>query len=520
MYTDLYVSYSENDDHDNRVTNLISILRKQLKRETGHDFFASKDHQEISIDMQPPHIRSEKEDRSYIEKTINESHIILIVRSPSFYSDQKCAWELQSAFEKQKNHTQIITFAIDLKPFNNEVYYKNKHKYLSLEVFEYSQNVYSIDGKSIASVDYLSDEQQELSDFADAIMCTLNSLGKEDNIQDNIQIIDEKIDQFDNRQEEIENKIPKNRLYIGADPVCVIYTGGTVGMVREFPTKINSPLKIGTIREVLNYIPKVRNLPYDIHFYAYSKPLDSSNISSKDWEKLAQIIKLLYKSYRGFVIMHGANTMAYTASALSFMLNNLGKPVIITGAEIPLVELHSDAEQNLIRSIRAVGSGDALYINEVCILYGNSLIRGNRSTKKHTLSTTQGFYSPNYRNLGTVEHDKMQLEYRLLDRPKSNASILKITGEIADKKIFILDVYPDMDMKIFDYINQENDLDGLIIRTYGTGNGPDDESSGFLIKLEKLIDDGVIIVNLSQCREGRVELRLFETNAGLFERSY
>ena len=289
-------------------------------------------------------------------------------------------------------------------------------------------------------------------------------------------------------------------------------------MVHEFPSRRNSPLKIGRIRDVLEYIPKVRDLPYDIHFYAYDNPLDSSNITSKDWEKLSQIIKLLYKSYRGFVIMHGANTMAYTASALSFMLTNLNKPIILTGAEIPLVELHSDAESNVIRSIRAVGSGDALYINEVCILYGNSLIRGNRATKKHTLSTTQGFYSPNYRNLGTVEHDKMQLEHRLLDRPKTDADILNITGKIVPKRIFIMDVYPDMDMRIFDYIIQDDKLDGLIVRTYGTGNGPDDDSSGFLSKLEKLVDAGVIIINLSQCREGRVELRLFETNAGLFDK--
>ena len=160
-----------------------------------------------------------------------------------------------------------------------------------------------------------------------------------------------------NKYEEIKRKIGSiNRAYPELNPVCVIYTGGTVGMVRIEELNRNSELKIGDIDEVVDYLPKIKELEFDIDFYSYKKPLDSSNITSDDWVNLGEIIAELYKYYQGFVILHGANTMAYTASALSFMFENLTKPIILTGAEIPLVELNSDAEQNIIRSIQAAAA--------------------------------------------------------------------------------------------------------------------------------------------------------------------
>jgi L-asparaginase type I len=217
--------------------------------------------------------------------------------------------------------------------------------------------------------------------------------------------------------------------------------------------------------------------------------------------------------------LHGANTMAYTASALSFMFENLSKPIVLTGAEVPIVELNSDAEQNIIRSIQAAapelprGVGN---IPEVCILYGNALIRGNRATKKNALSTTEGFYSPNYSNLGTVTHDRMSLDHRLVRKSIQRYEILEIKRSLSSKNIVILDVYPDMDMEVFQQICRYDSLVGLIIRTYGTGNAPD-VPSDFLDELEKIIQRNVIVINLTQCPEGRVELRLFETNARLFD---
>lgn len=506
MIADVYVSYSFHDDFDNSIQQLVNTFHSQVKRETG-----------IELQMFFK-IRMNQFDQVQVAKEISDSHLFLMVRSPNYYSDPQCEFELSELYKKQQTSRVIIAFSIDYKSIEKDDIGYELYTTLSSKIFDYSKKIYTINWRKITD----TSGNLDFSYFSKSIINTLKSIKPSLSSYKNIRFVDEAIEQINERYDEIQKKIPTDRVYL-EKPVCVIYTGGTVGMIRKDETQADSPLVIGGIRDVVRYIPKISSLKYDIHFYSYEKLLDSSNITSKDWCKLVQIIKLLYKSYKGFVILHGANTMAYTASALSFMLGKeLWKPVIITGAEIPLVELHSDAEQNVIRAITAVGSDDSSYINEVCIFYGNLLLRGNRSTKKHAISTTEGFYSPNYENLGTVEHDKMQLNHRFLRKAENKAEIINSTETLPDKKICMLDVYPDMDMSIFDTINQNGDLNGLIIRTYGTGNGPDYEDpdkpeSNFLRKLEKLITQNVIIINLTQCNEGQVELRLFETNAGLFD---
>ncbi len=506
VISDLYVSYSVNDDFDNSIQQIVNIFHSQLKRETG-----------IELQMLFK-IRTNQFDQIQIAKEISNSYLFLMIRSPNYYSDSQCVFELSELYKKQQNSRLIIAFSIDYRSIELSNIGYELQTVLDEKVFDYSKKINTINWRKITE----TNGNYDFSEFSKNIVNTLKFIKPVFSSYKNIKFVDEAIEQINERYDEIKKNIPTDRVYL-EKPVCVIYTGGTVGMIRKDESQVDSPLIIGGIRDVVRYIPKISSLNYDIHFYSYEKLLDSSNITSKDWCTLVQIIKLLYKSYKGFVILHGANTMAYTASALSFMLGKeLRKPVIITGAEIPLVELHSDAEQNVIRAITAVGSDDSSYINEVCIFYGNLLLRGNRATKKHAISTTEGFYSPNYENLGTVEHDKMQLNHRFLRKTESRAEGINATEILPDKKICMLDVYPDMDMSILDTINQNNDLDGLIIRTYGTGNGPDyqdpnNPDNGFLQKLEKLIAQNVIIVNLTQCNEGQVELRLFETNAGLFD---
>ena len=337
------------------------------------------------------------------------------------------------------------------------------------------------------------------------------------------------IDSIDTDYKRIKSEIEKSNKNHKEKPVCVIYTGGTVGMIRQDDSNDNLTFDFADIESAISYIPKIWNLPYAIDFYSYSTLLDSSNINSKDWGKLADIIKLLYPHYKGFVILHGSNTMAYTASALSFMLGEgLAKPVILTGSEMPISETQSDAEQNIIRAIATVGSGESSFIKEVCVLYGNVLLRGNRTTRKHANDASQAFYSPNYQNLGTFEYNKMSLNYRFLRSSNGNQESINPEYEnIPSSKIYIIDVYPDMDLHIFDSIanyvkgNKLEESFGLIIRTYGTGNAPykknEDGRESFLKKIKGLIDLDVIVINLTQCTEGKVELRLFETNAGLFD---
>ena len=289
----------------------------------------------------------------------------------------------------------------------------------------------------------------------------------------------------------------------------------------------NSDLEIGDIKSVLEYIPSLKSLEFDIDFFSYDTPLDSSNINSDDWVKLAGIISELYSNYQGFVILHGSNTLSYTASALSFMLQNLDKPIIITGAEIPLVGLNTDAVYNVIRAIQAAApdhSKSLGNIPEVCVLYGNSLLRGNRSTKKRALSTTDGFYSPNYENLGDVTHDKPTLHHRLIRKNPSRMDgrdvKLEVKRQIDKNGVMIFDVYPDMNFDFYSEILEtavsKYNLRGLIIHTYGSGAAPDYPST-FIDVLQKLISRDVVIINLTQSPFGSVELRLFENNSRLFD---
>lgn len=425
MISDLYVSYSINDDFDNSVQQIVNIFRSQLKRETG-------------IELQLLfNIRKTEFDQIQIANEISNSYLFLMIRSPNYYSDLQCVFELSELYKKQQDKRLLIAFSIDYRSIERSDIGYDLQTVLHEEIFEYSKKINTINWRKITD----TNGNYEFSEFSKNIVNTLKYIKPDFSSYKSIKFVDEAIEQINERYVEIKKNIPTDRIYL-EKPVCVIYTGGTVGMIRKDESQADSPLIIGGIRDVVRYIPKISSLKYDIHFYSYGKLLDSSNITSKDWCTLAQIIKLLYKSYKGFVILHGANTMAYTASALSFMLGkDLRKPVIITGAEIPLVELHSDAEQNVIRAITAVGSDISSYINEVCIFYGNLLLRGNRATKKHAISTTEGFYSPNYENLGTVEHDKMQLNHRFLRKTESRAESINATEILPDKKICMLDVY-------------------------------------------------------------------------------
>jgi L-asparaginase type I len=516
MANDVYVSYVRNDDIDHSVTNFVELFKQKLKLHTGRlDLTVAMEFNEIEFDAAT---------KINIGERVGSSHVLLAFLSPSFFREPHCVWEWEQFIDKQKRQDTSLIFPVlieDLKDDRTEFDTEKKLNQRQHAVFKQAHDIGVLEWVKIKHDSALAEDA--LKTFTRRIDSALDRIKPVGNRVKNYHIVNKHID--DKTDPDRFNKIrieigKQERAFPDQKPVCVIYTGGTVGMVRQEELNRTSPLKIGDIEEVISYVPKIQELEFDIAFYSYQQPLDSSNITSDDWTSLAEIIAELYKFYQGFVILHGANTMAYTASALSFMFVNLAKPIILTGAEIPLVELNSDAEQNIIRSIQAAAPElprSAGNIAEVCILYGNSLIRGNRATKKKSLSTTQGFYSPNYGNLATVAHDRMDLEHRLLRKVDNSATreIVEVNRTLSKETIVILDVYPDMSMEIFKEICNSR-LVGLIIRTYGTGNAPDAPRE-FLDELEKLIQKDVVVINLTQCREGRVELRLFETNSRLFD---
>jgi len=324
--------------------------------------------------------------------------------------------------------------------------------------------------------------------------------------------------------QEIEhNRRDKN----GLNTVCVIYTGGTVGMVRRRDESGGLTFEQAGISDLIYNMPKLKEMDFDIHFLYYKDTIDSSNVKSDHWESFASVIAGLYDQYQGFVIIHGANTMAYSASALSFMLEGLKKPVIFTGSELPLTE-HGDAQQNVINALNIAAWNSNKYkrcIGEVCVLFGRSLVRGNRATKKYSLDVSEGFYSPNFREFATMTTGRPNIDYsRSINEgnpsPNDRITINAIRKNKGKKEkhevvIHIQDICPDMDMNLFKLICNYPNLHALIIRTYGTGGAPESDTD-FIICLRELVDRGVIVVSLTQCPIGSVELRLFETNAELF----
>jgi L-asparaginase len=300
------------------------------------------------------------------------------------------------------------------------------------------------------------------------------------------------------------------------EPVFVLYTGGTVGMVRENPMDPKSPIKTKSLEYVLPHLKRIEEIKNDIHFWELAPPLDSSNIGAKEWIEIARIIQKVYSYYQGFVILHGTDTMAYTASALSFILTNLSKPVILTGAEKPISEPVSDAEPNIVSAIQIASykSIEKPCVPEVCIFFGSRLIRGNRSKKVHSLAL-QGFDSPNCEPLGIVEDD-IDINQKILISPGGGRK-LNVDDRLYPG-VAIFEIYPNNEacLETLRFILKQDHIRGLILKTYGTGNAPTAPDE-YLEIIKKALDKGKIIVNLTNCPKGQVQVRLFETNARLFE---
>lgn len=319
----------------------------------------------------------------------------------------------------------------------------------------------------------------------------------------------------------LENKFKaitdKKRLFPKGKKVCVIYTGGTAGMIFDPFEKESLELKQANLSEFTIKLPRLKREKFEIDFYSFEPALDSSNIGSEHWLLIAAVIEILSKYYQGFVIIHGTNTMAYTASAISFLFDDtVNKPVIFTGSELALTERNSDAEQNIHRSIEIAAQKDTKDIQGVCILFGKWLLRGNRTTKQIALDKTEGFYSPNYPEIASVTTDKIIVDLAHSKKTQTSSRSFHMNKFISSSpKVAICDIYPDMDMEAFTTTCTSPDVEAVILRTYGTGGVPD-KNSLFRECIRKLQKKDTIVINLTQCPKGTSEFRLFETNEMLF----
>ncbi len=289
--------------------------------------------------------------------------------------------------------------------------------------------------------------------------------------------------------------------------ILLIYTGGTIGMVEDYASKQLLPFNFN---HLYVQIPELKKFDLKLSVVAFEKPLDSSNMNPGIWKKMAKIIEDNYSKYDGFVILHGSDTMAYTSSALSFMLENLSKPVILTGSQLPIGKIRTDGKENLITAIEiaaALKDGKPI-IPEVAIYFEYELYRGNR-THKYNSEYFDAFESPNYPVLAEAG---VNINYNLPAIKKAVAGKLKVHYDL-DENIVFLKLFPGINEAIVSSILGAPGLRAVILETFGSGNAPTEK--WFISALEKAIGAKIIILNITQCNSGRVEQGRYETSAQL-----
>jgi len=296
----------------------------------------------------------------------------------------------------------------------------------------------------------------------------------------------------------------------GADPdsgILIIYTGGTFGMAYDSTGSL-VPFNFG---RVLERIPELKSLDLKLTVISFPEPVDSSNVSSKHWVDLGYIIYENYHQYDGFVILHGTDTMAYSASALSFMLQGLNKPVIFTGAQIPIGFIRSDARENLITALEIASSkkNDRPIISEVCLYFNYFLMRGNRSQKIRS-STFAAFETENYPKLAEagifIEYNETYL------MPHDPETKLKLQNKFEDN-VALIKLFPGISKQFVESIFAIEGLKGAVLETYGSGNTL--TSDWFLECLELANKKDIILLNVSQCSGGEVIMGRYETSKQL-----
>ncbi|TVZ25938.1 L-asparaginase [Gillisia sp. Hel_I_86] len=290
--------------------------------------------------------------------------------------------------------------------------------------------------------------------------------------------------------------------------ILLIYTGGTIGMIKDFET---GALKAFNFSDLLQNIPELKLLEHSIDTVSFKKPIDSSNMNPVNWLQIAEIIEEKYEEYDGFVVLHGSDTMSYTASALSFMFENLTKPIIFTGSQLPIGDLRTDAKENLITSIQIAGlqKQGRPVISEVCLYFEYKLYRGNRTTKINA-EHFQAFASSNYPPLAesgvylSVNHSALWVTNR---RKK-----IKLHKEF-NSEVLILKMFPGITESTVAHILAKKNLRGVVLETFGSGNAPTD--AWFINLLRKHISDGLMVVNVTQCVAGSVAMGNYETSTQL-----
>lgn len=293
--------------------------------------------------------------------------------------------------------------------------------------------------------------------------------------------------------------------------ILLIYTGGTIGMVENNST---GTLEVFDFSHLNSHVPELQKLKFNVKTIVFDPPIDSSDVTPEHWKQLVKSIEDNYEKMDGFVILHGTDTMAYTASALSFMIQNLKKTVVLTGAQLPIGKLRTDAKENLITAMEIAADRDSIgnpIVPEVCIFFQNDLLRGNRSTKDNA-DNFNAFKSYNCPDLGKsgihIRYDKNYILKPDYDK-KTNFHYSM------DSHVVVLRLFPGINQTTVDAVLGIKGLKALVLETYGSGNAPRQE--WFLKSLKQAAQKGLIIINITQCSTGGVNMQRYETGRELMK---
>ena len=286
--------------------------------------------------------------------------------------------------------------------------------------------------------------------------------------------------------------------------IFIIYTGGTIGMIKDPVTGALTPFDFDTLYK---QIPVLESVNCSIDHYSFDPLIDSSNMKPAFWIKLAEVIEANYEQYDGFVVLHGTDTMAYSASMLSFMLENLNKPVVFTGSQLPMGMLRTDGRENFINAIEIASARDedTPIVPEVCICFKNNIMRGNR-TNEFNAENFNAFLSGNYPLLAEVG---VHIKYNQQNILKPNFRKLKVHKKL-DTSVAILKLFPGISENVVQSILNIGGLKAVILETFGAGNAPTEP--WFINALKKAISNGIVIFNVTQCKGGSVEMGKYETS--------
>jgi len=521
---DIFISYKRETDsefYNNPISKFIENLKIQfqLKTDIPLDVFFNKSSMKVG---------TEWDDK--IGKELDKSEFLIIFFSTGYFNSKNCLKELDTFIKpkrgleiKKKRIIPIQISEVDTHGIHldqGKEYYKEVVKFQIIDL-----------SKEFGSSKFEDRTREYINEIIEEIKSPIIANKRKqveiNNIKvfKNLDLLNFEKNNFDSIKKQII-KAPKKYTY---PPVCIIYTGGTVGLIhdKKESKRDRNDLIQGRVEDIVDYFFKLEELKIDIHFFEIS-PIDSSNATISDWVNLAKLIEKVYDMYQGFVILHGANTMSYATSFLSFTFENLQKPIIFTGSENPLIDIDSDAELNVLRSVQIAAhkSQKAIVktIPEVCIFYGEKLYRGNRATKYHAFNPSKGFTTLNSPEIGIFSNNRLNLRSDILHPYNYNEGVQsdQLSSKLLNEKdlktkIIMLDVYPDMPIEDYVYMMENmKKIDGLILRTYGTGSPPDNPDN-LLVLIKKLMKKGTVIVNTTQSPEGRVLIKLYEKNATLFD---